>query len=107
MSSLVTDGGSRIAQQAASSCQLNFHVFIFERRLIKAGVLAKRFSPRVSRLSAAAELVGYAGSLAFGAFQLLALQHEEAALRRRLLRLPQVLEFNKKSLSDSRSALPL
>lgn len=53
-------------------------------------MLAKRLSPQVSRLSAAAELVGYAGSLAFGAFQLLLLRHEEAALQRRLLRLPQV-----------------
>jgi hypothetical protein len=60
-------------------------------RLIKAGVLAKRLSPQVSRLSAAAELVGYAGSLAFGVFQLLLLRHEEASVQRRLLRLPQVI----------------
>ena len=59
-------------------------------RLIKAGVLAKRLSPQVSRMSALAELVGYAGSLAFGAFQLLLLRHQEASVQRRLLRLPQV-----------------
>ena len=59
-------------------------------RLIKAGVLAKRLSPQVSRMSAAAELVGYAGSLAFSAFQLLLLRHQEASLQRRLFRLPQV-----------------
>ena len=60
------------------------------RRLIKAGVLAKRLSPQVSRMSAAAELVGYAGSLAFGAFQLLLLRHQEASVRRRLFSLTQV-----------------
>ena len=59
-------------------------------RLIKAGVLAKRLSPQVSRMSAVAELVGYAGSLAFGAFQLLLLCHQEASVLRRLFRLPQV-----------------
>jgi hypothetical protein len=41
-------------------------------------------------MSAAAELVGYAGSLAFGAFQLLLLRHQEASVRRRLFLLPQV-----------------
>jgi hypothetical protein len=72
--------------------------------LIKAGVLAKRLSPQVSRMSAAAELVGYAGSLAFGAFQLLLLRHQEAALQRRLFRLPQVQGHGVKDAEDERKA---
>lgn len=55
-------------------------------------MIAKRHSPRVTQLSAMAELVSYAGSLALGAIQLLLSYHEEAALRRKLLRLPQVTD---------------
>lgn len=55
-------------------------------------MLAKRLSPPVGRLSAAAELISYAGSLAYGAFQLLQLHHEEGTLRLQLLWLPQVTE---------------
>lgn len=60
------------------------------RRLIKAGVVAKRHLPGVIRLSAWAELVGYTGSLVLGALQLLASYHAEQRLLIRLHRMPPV-----------------
>ncbi len=60
------------------------------RRLIKAGVVAKRHSPGVSRLSAWAELVGYTGSLVPGGLQVLMSYHAEQRLLIRLHRMPPV-----------------
>jgi hypothetical protein len=59
-------------------------------RLVKAGALSKELEARLSRLSAAAELLGYAGSLWLSAIKLRALLAQEAATRAALEKLRKV-----------------
>lgn len=54
--------------------------------LIKAGLIAKRFSPRVTKVSAWAELVGYSGSIALSIIQVTHCLQAEASLEARLRR---------------------
>lgn len=73
--------------------------------LIKAGLVAKRYSLRVSKLSAAAELFGYTGSLALSSMQLLLSYEAEGTLQIQIQGAENDGEKDIKALRQELSAL--
>ncbi len=80
-----------IAQQHMMQL-LNLNVILLPCRLVKAGLLDKKYAKRFSTISAWAELIGYVGNVTLNGLRIAAAVERELMLTQELVRRKKVLQ---------------
>lgn len=73
---------------------LNLNVILLPCRLVKAGLLDKKYAKRFSTISAWAELIGYVGNVTLNGLRIAAALERELMLTQELVRRKKVLQSN-------------
>ncbi len=73
----------------------NLNVILLPCRLVKAGLLDKKYAKRFSTISAWAELIGYAGNVTLNGLRIAAALERELMLTQELVRRKKVSQSNR------------